>query len=784
MADNKTIINCDKLVREFSKGALVWYNFKPHSTILYIYTHDIDIAVKEFLTQNGMVISCSCDEILYKYMSLVEEKKYDYVIGIDVIEECEEPEKLLRTCRKMLKPFGRMIIGTENRYAIKYICGDRDPYTNHNFDSIENYRRLSSIDKKNIKGRCYSMAELKNIFKEAGFKNEKFYSVMPSLKETQLVYAEKYTPIEELSMRYIPLYNYPNSVFLQEQYLYTDLIKNGMFHKMANAYIIECSLDGIYDDTLHATISFDRGYENALVTSICEHNTVKRVYKKAIYAEGIKKIENMQVNLNNLKKRGINVVDSKIVESVFIMPYVDAPIAMNELKIIAKNNVKEYLNAIDVMYQLILDSSEHTDMIPDKYKNSANGRDLGPILSKGYIDMVPLNCFYDRRQVNPKDRFIYYDQEFYLENCPAKAIMYRAITIIYDGTDTEFETLVTKQSLFERYGLTECIDIWSRMSNRFIEVLRNQKELISYYQKKKADDRVLYNNREKINYSIKEYQRIFVDIFEGCDYNSKTKKIILFGTGKFARNFLFQFGNDYHVYSIVDNNSDMWGKNIEGIPVNSPDILNDMKSDERHIIICIKSYSGVVNQLKAMGITDYHVYNPGNNYSSKRRKQIENKIISMNNSMLELKQDNNKKYNIGYIAGVFDLFHIGHLNMFKKAKEQCNYLIVGVVSDEGVRLNKQAEPYVPFEERIQIVRSCKYVDEAIKLPLDFCGTRDIFKIYHFDVQFSGSDYEHDPYWLAEKEFLEKHGSAMVFFPYTQSTSSTKLKKAINEKINN
>ena len=142
-----------------------------------------------------------------------------------------------------------------------------------------------------------------------------------------------------------------------------------------------------------------------------------------------------------------------------------------------------------------------------------------------------------------------------------------------------------------------------------------------------------------------------------------------------------------------------------------------------------------------------------------------------------------KPYNVGYIAGVFDLFHIGHLNMFKRAKEMCNYLIVGVVSDEGVRLDKQAEPFVPFEERIEMVRSCRYVDEAVKLPVGFAGTRDMFRVYHFDVQFSGSDYENDPVWLSEKEFLEKNGSTMVFFPYTQSTSSTKLKKAINDKIN-
>ena len=225
---------------------------------------------------------------------------------------------------------------------------------------------------------------------------------------------------------------------------------------------------------------------------------------------------------------------------------------------------------MDVMYELILNSSEHSDIISEKDKNSANGRDLGPILSKGYIDMMPLNCFYDAEQKNPKDRYIYYDQEFYWENCPAKAVMYRAITIIYDGTDKEFERIIPKEKLFERYGLNECSDIWIRMSSRFTEVLRNQKELRPYYEKKRTDGRVLYTNREKVNYSTKEYQRIFVDIFEGVDDAGKEKKLILFGSGRFTERFLFQFGNDYPIYSIIDNNSSKWGTLMNSVPINSP----------------------------------------------------------------------------------------------------------------------------------------------------------------------------------------------------------------------
>ena len=138
-----------------------------------------------------------------------------------------------------------------------------------------------------------------------------------------------------------------------------------------------------------------------------------------------------------------------------------------------------------------------------------------------------------------------------------------------------------------------------------------------------------------------------------------------------------------------------------------------------------------------------------------------------------------KKYHVGYIAGVFDLFHIGHLNLFKRAKEQCDYLIVGVVSDEQVIQSKKTRPYISFEERLEIVQSCRYVDEAVGIPVDKPNTEDAYYMYHFDVQFSGSDYANDPNWLARKVFLQQHGADMVFFPYTETTSSTKIKEQLS-----
>ena len=120
--------------------------------------------------------------------------------------------------------------------------------------------------------------------------------------------------------------------------------------------------------------------------------------------------------------------------------------------------------------------------------------------------------------------------------------------------------------------------------------------------------------------------------------------------------------------------------------------------------------------------------------------------------------------------------------MFKRAKEQCEYLIVGVVPDEDVIASKHTEPFIPFDERIEMVRSCRYVDEAVRIPVGYGDTDVAWRSLHFDVQFSGSDYAGDSLWLAKKEFLQKHGADLVFFPYTKQTSSTKIKALINQRL--
>lgn len=135
------------------------------------------------------------------------------------------------------------------------------------------------------------------------------------------------------------------------------------------------------------------------------------------------------------------------------------------------------------------------------------------------------------------------------------------------------------------------------------------------------------------------------------------------------------------------------------------------------------------------------------------------------------------KVTIGYAAGVFDLFHVGHVNLLRNAKAMCDRLVVGVSVDELVKY-KHKTPVIPFEERIEIVRSCRYVDVAI--PQEEIDKVEAWKKLKFDVLFVGDDWFAQPSWEAMEAEFKAVGVQVVYFPYTKGTSSTLINQTLKE----
>ena len=138
-----------------------------------------------------------------------------------------------------------------------------------------------------------------------------------------------------------------------------------------------------------------------------------------------------------------------------------------------------------------------------------------------------------------------------------------------------------------------------------------------------------------------------------------------------------------------------------------------------------------------------------------------------------------KKITVGYTTGVFDMFHIGHLNILRRAKEQCDYLIVGVSTDEIVESYKHKTPVIKFEERYAIVEAIKYVDEVV--PQDSMDKMEAYKRLKFNVLFHGSDWKgSDMYDKITSQFAEV-GVDVVFLPHTEGISSTLIKEKVNKR---
>lgn len=770
-------------------GAIIkWYDIRQESkAACVVYEQGISSLIAEALEEERLCVECLKLETLDREEENPGKEIYDIIIAIDIIEYAHNPAAVMNHIHGLLKPDGRCLLAADNRLGIRYFCGDQDAFSGKIYDSVENYVHLFPQEREDMNGRTYSKAELMEFLEKAGFRQYRVFSVFPRISNPQLLLAEDYAPNESLDIRVFPEYNNPDTVFLFEEELYPSLLANGLLHGMANGFLIECAPEGALSPVNQVTLSGERGVENAMATILRRDGFVE---KRALYQKGRAKLQQLSDNNEYLAAHGVRMIPVQLHEDALVMPYITGIPANDYFRELLQRDREIFLKQLDAFRDILLRSSEHMaadevkweqfepgwekrkkdDPNRDKWKRIAFGsraeqEELGVILKRGYLDLVSLNCFYC------EDGFVFYDQELFLENVPMKAILLRTIEFIYKFND-QLDIILPRQELFERYGLVEHMELFQKFISSFLNILRDDDGLSDYFKEGRREAGIVLENRRRMNYSEEEYPVIFKDIF----HHTKGRRLYLFGSGKYAKRFREKYDEIYPVSGYLDNDESRWGTEIDGLPVFAPAILKEMNPAEYKVMICIRNYMPVVKQLKKAGISNFSVYNPyafyRDSYGPVRGQEQD--------AVLPVRSQESKKYNIGYVAGVFDLFHIGHLNLLRRAKEQCNYLIVGVVTDEGVIRHKKSMPRIPFEERIAIVRACRYVDEAVEIPVNRGDTDEAYRRYRFDAQFSGSDYADDPKWLAKKDFLQRHGADLVFFPYTEGISTTQLKEDMED----
>lgn len=252
-----------------------------------------------------------------------------------------------------------------------------------------------------------------------------------------------------------------------------------------------------------------------------------------------------------------------------------------------------------------------------------------------------------------------------------------------------------------------------------------------------------------------------------------SKDIVIFGTGNYFENYMECHGLEQKPLLAVDNEVEKAGTIIRGVQIYEPAHLQTMDKDTFYVVICSARWQEIAHQLEEMGICDYQYYRPVPSEETIPMTLTDAGEMVACGDSVEPIAEVTKPYGIGYVPGVFDLFHVGHLNLLRNAKSRCEYLIAGVLTDELVAHFKSKKPLIPYEQRAAIVEAIEYVDRVV--PVDFFNTRkiDAWHKYHYDCHFSGNDHGAD--WMMDLRQLREVGSNMEFFEYTKATSSTQIK---------
>ena len=408
-------------------------------------------------------------------------RKYDVIVltgFLSIVGDGSSDEEpyisYLKSLQAYLKSDGRILIAVDNRFGLKYFCGARDPYRHEPFGELSGAQG---------KGHLFTHHELSDIVRAAGYSQQKFYYPLPDYRIPQVVYTDAHLPGSDLHERLIPYDPSADTRVLPESELYDDILANGAFPFMANSFFVECGNGAEFCPVEYAVITADRGPQSSVVTSVIGH---KKVCKKPLSAAGSGAIESLANNMAALAERGLETVPCRLEGDTLVMPYVEVPTLASYLQHLNSHDKDKVLAIFDRLWASILQSSAPAPDADNALLYMAEGADWGVILRQAYMEMMPMNTFYD------DGKLIFFDQEFMRENYPAKYPMFRAVYYSYGYLDS----IVSLDELKERYGLT---GVWEALVNEeqeFIAATRRYNVYHQFYSWADMDRSRMLKNRQ------------------------------------------------------------------------------------------------------------------------------------------------------------------------------------------------------------------------------------------------------------------------------------------------
>ena len=301
----------------------------------------------------------------------------------------------------------------------------------------------------------------------------KCYYPLPDWRMPQLIYTDEYLPEDNLNERLLVYHPQNKTLLADEAGLYSQVIKGGVFPFFANSFLLELAREpDSLSKAVYVALSSDRGREKALATVLYSDG---RAAKRPLFPEGQVYGQRLVAQSKELGRLGLPILSCSWQEGAVQMKRMEAPMLSAYLKVAPK---EDFIAVFDKLWEYILQSSEQAAEEDNALQGCGSCPDepWGLILKKAYLELIPLNAFFDKGEI------LFFDQEYVRENYPAKYVLFRAIHYAYVFTP-ELEKRVPRRELMERFGITE--KMWqvfvAEEDGRFLPEVRQHKLYRHFY---------------------------------------------------------------------------------------------------------------------------------------------------------------------------------------------------------------------------------------------------------------------------------------------------------------